>query len=379
MKTRVPLLLSLVFAAACSDSSVTGPAPLGRVVAAPTVAGAAAATRITVMTRNLYIGADVDQVITALVSGGDVLAALEGAVETVLATSYPARAEAMADEIARTRPQFVGLQEVTELHLDLSALGIPVIDQPFLTILEGALSARGLNYQLAGQNTNTAATLVFGPISVSVVDHDAILVDASRVETFHLIAAPHFTNNIGPLAGGLIDLERGFVLIDATISGVTVKVANTHLEAGVTGVDVSLLRAAQAGELVTAVGTGPAILLGDFNSTQTSLAYAVVTGAPPAGGGFTDAWAALRPGAPGLTCCELPDLSNHVNVLSGRIDYVLARGLAGPQGRLLGQVTIVGDQPGDRVPGLLYPVWPSDHAGVVASLLLPPAQGLAAR
>src|SRR5439155_1650961 len=286
MKTRVPLLLSLVFAAACSDSSVTGPAPLGRVVAAPTVAGAAAATRITVMTRNLYIGADVDQVIT---------------------------------------------------------------------------------------------TLVFGPVSVSVVDHDAILVDASRVETFHLIAAPHFTNNIGPLAGGLIDLERGFVLIDATISGVTVKVANTHLEAGVTGVDVSLLRAAQAGELVTAVGTGPAILLGDFNSTQTSLAYAVVTGAPPAGGGFTDAWAALRPGAPGLTCCELPDLSNHVNVLSGRIDYVLVRGLAGPQGRLLGQVTIVGDQPGDRVPGLLYPVWPSDHAGVVASLLLPPAQGLAAR
>src|SRR2546427_7118377 len=159
MKTRVPLLLSLVFAAACSDSSVTGPAPLGRVVLASTAA-VPAVTRITVMTRNLYIGADVDQVITALVSGGDVLAALEGAVETVLATSYPARAEAMADEIARTRPQFVGLQEVTELHLDLSALGIPVIDQPFLTILEGALSARGLNYQLAGQNTNTAATLV---------------------------------------------------------------------------------------------------------------------------------------------------------------------------------------------------------------------------
>src|SRR2546427_9417510 len=33
----------------------------------------------------------------SLVSGGDVLAALEGAVETVLATSYPAGAEAMAD------------------------------------------------------------------------------------------------------------------------------------------------------------------------------------------------------------------------------------------------------------------------------------------
>ena len=64
---------------------------------------------------------------------------------------------------------------------------------------------------------------------------------------------------------------------------------------------------------------------------------------------------------------------------TGRFDDVFVRGIGGPQGKLLGQITIVGDQPGDRVPGPLYPVWPSDHAGVVANLLLPPAQGLAAR
>ena len=373
MKTRVPLLLSLVFAAACSDSSVTGAAPLGRVVAAPTVAGAAAATRITVMTRNLYIGADVDAVIAALASGSETAAlqAILAAVETVRKTDFFARAGGLAAEIARARPHVVGLQEVERLDIDLTALGFPIeIHQNFLEILLDSLAARGLHYDTAGQVTNLMETPFPG---VSVTDHDAILVDLDRVSVGP-VTRQTYAANIGTVPGTDIQLIRGFVAFDATIDGMAIKVANTHLESG-NGPGFAPLRAAQATELVTAVGgASAAILLGDFNDPPDSPMHAVITGT-----GFTDTWAALRPGAPGLTCCELPDLSNHVNVLSGRIDYVLVRGLAGPQGRLLGQVTIVGDQPGDRVPGLLYPVWPSDHAGVVASLLLPPAQGLAAR
>ena len=75
----------------------------------------------------------------------------------------------------------------------------------------------------------------------------------------------------------------------------------------------------------------------------------------------------------GFTCCEVADLSNRVAVLDQRIDYVFARGIGGPNGKLLGQITIVGDRPGDRVPGPAYPIWPSDHAGLVANLLVPPA------
>src|SRR2546426_4409365 len=97
--------------------------------------------------------------------------------------------------------------------------------------------------------------------------------------------------------------------------------------------------------------------------------HAVITGA-----GFTDAWAALLPGAAGFTCCEPADPSNHVATLAGRFDDVFVRGIGGPGGKCLGQTTIVGDQPADRVPGPLYPVWPSDPAGVVASVLPPPAQ-----
>ena len=95
--------------------------------------------------------------------------------------------------------------------------------------------------------------------------------------------------------------------------------------------------------------------------------HQVVTGA-----GFTDTWAAMRPGARGFTCCEVADLSNQVPVLNQRIDYVFTRGLGGPDGKLLGQVTIVGDQPADKIAGPSFRIWPSDHAGLVASFLQTP-------
>jgi len=44
---------------------------------------------------------------------------------------------------------------------------------------------------------------------------------------------------------------------------------------------------------------------------------------------------------------------------SQRIDYVFARGLAGPNGQLPGKLTLVGGQPGDKVPGPAHPIWMS--------------------
>ena len=313
------------------------------------------------MTRNLYIGADVDQVIGALASPdpNDDVPALLAAIAVLQRTDFPTRAGALADEIARARPHVVGLQEVDQLHIDLSGLGLPVqIEQNFLPLLQAALATRGLRYAVAGQVTNLTATPVPG---ISITDHDVILVDANRVTVGPNVTAQRFTLNIGTVAPG-VDLKRGWVAIDATIDGMSVRVGSTHLESG-DAAGLAALRVAQAAELVGSIGTtSPAILLGDFNDMPGSSMYGVVTS-----GGFTDSWAALRPGARGFTCCEVADLSNHVAVLNQRIDYVFARGIGGPNGSLLGVVTIVGDQPGDRVPGPSYPIWPSDHAGVVAT------------
>ena len=374
MKTRVPLLLALALAAACSDSRVLGPTPVGRLAAERTAAAATAASSITVMTRNLYIGADVDPIIAALLTPdpGDDFDALGVAIATLGKTDFPARAEALADEIARARPHVVGLQEVEDLHIHLGALGLPVdIDQNFLEILRAALAVRGLtNYAVAGQVTNVTVSLFFG--AITLVDHDAILVDEGRVDVLDG-SGQNFQHNL-PLSLAGVDFKRGWVQIDASIAGMPLTIADTHLESGSGGLFPGL-RARQAGELTSAVsGASAAILLGDFNDPPDSPMHGVITGA-----GFTDAWAALRPGVRGFTCCEPADLSNQVATLTGRFDDVFVRGIGGPGGKLLGQITIVGGVPGDRVPGPLYPVWPSDHAGVVASLLVPPAQGLAAR
>ncbi|OLC07220.1 MAG: hypothetical protein AUH42_04070 [Gemmatimonadetes bacterium 13_1_40CM_70_11] len=367
MKLRSAALLGIVAVAGCRD--IAG--PYAAKPAFQRGAPEASARRITVMTRNLYIGADVDAVIRALASPdpNDDLPALLAAVDVLRQTDFPTRAEALADEIARARPHVVGLQEVDSLRIDLRGLGLPInIDLDFLPTLRAALAARGLHYVVAGQVTNITAAPFPG---ISLADHDAILVDADRVAVGPDVTARTFTFNIGPVAPGVV-LERGFVAIDATIAGTAFKIASTHLESG-DAAGLADLRAAQAAELVAAVGAAaPAILLGDFNDAPGSLMHGVVTGA-----GFTDSWAAMRPGARGFTCCEVPDLSNHVAVLNQRIDYVFARGNGGSNGKLLGKITIVGDQPGDRVPGPAHPIWPSDHAGVVVDLLGPPAAALA--
>ena len=368
MNRFATLSLAVVTLAACHDTDIAGPAPDAVLRPSFNNTGSTAGARtITVMSRNLYIGADVDAVIGALASPdpSDDVPALLAAVTTLQNTSFPTRAQALADEIARARPHVLGMQEVDQLDIDLSALGAPIhISLDFLPTLQAALAARGLHYTLAGQVTNLTANPVPG---ISVTDHDVILVDADRVTVGPTVTARTFAANIGPVAPGVV-LQRGWVAIDATISGVTIRVASTHLESG-DAPGLAGLRAVQALELVGSVGAAsPAILLGDFNDGPGSSMHDVVTGA-----GFTDTWAALRPGVRGVTCCEAPDLSNHVAQLDQRIDYVFARGIGGPNGNVLGQVTIVGDQPGERVAGPSFPIWPSDHAGLVATFLVPPA------
>ena len=67
-----------------------------------------------------------------------------------------------------------------------------------------------------------------------------------------------------------------------------------------------------------------------------------------------------RPGDPGFTCCQDADLLNPTSKLSERIDLVLFRGNFSAI-----HADIVGDNPANRTSSGL---WPSDHAGVVATL-----------
>jgi hypothetical protein len=79
--------------------------------------------------------------------------------------------------------------------------------------------------------------------------------------------------------------------------------------------------------------------------------------------GFLDAWKQKRAADPGFTCCQAPNLQNTVSLLNHRIDLVLFRGAFG-----IADIHLVGNSSTDRTPSGL---WPSDHAGVVATMLIP--------
>jgi len=322
----------------------------------------AGASEITVMTQNLYVGADVDAVIGALASPdpNDDVPALLFAIQTLGETDFPARADAVADAIARTRPHVVGLQEVSVIDIDLTGLGLPVVVHlDFLAILQAKLAARGLNYQLAAQVQNITAVPLPG---ISLVDHDAMLVDADRV-TVVSASGQNFAANVGVVAPG-VELKRGWVAARTTIDGQPYTFVSLHAEADLAGAHLDGLRALQIGEVVgTVAGDARVVMMGDFNDVPGSSMHQVMTGA-----GLTDVWAALRPGAIGFTCCHLPNLSDPVADFSQRIDYVFSRGITGPTGTVKGQIDRFGDVPADRIPGPAHPLWPSDHVGVTATL-----------
>lgn len=366
MKRHLPHLvlaaLGSVLLTACSADRVADPTgDLGENLEV------SRANAVTVMTRNMYIGADVDAVIAALASPdpNDDFPTLLNAIGTLQETDFPTRAKALADEILRNRPHAVGLQEVTDLNIDLSGFGIPLtISQDFLASLQAELTIRGLNYIVAGQVTNIQASPIPG---ISLVDHDALLVDASRVTLGNVKIEQNYTFNIGVVAPG-VNILRGFVLADATIGERSYLLADTHLESG-SAPGLDQLRAAQAQELAGTIGTAPSVIvLGDFNDTPGSLMYQVMTGA-----GFTDVWGAVHSHEKnGLTCCHLPNLANESATFDQRIDYVFARGLGRPGDPPRTRVSLTGSTRSDRIAGPLHAIWPSDHAGLVARFVVPP-------
>jgi endonuclease/exonuclease/phosphatase family metal-dependent hydrolase len=290
-------------------------------------------------------------------------------VATIERTDFVARADAIADEIDRTRPAVVGLQEVSTIGVDIPPLGVS-LHVDFLPILLDALAADGLNYVVAIQYVNFTASPAPG---ISLTDAEAVLVDPSRVQV--LSAAGHtFQANLGVVAPG-VDLQRGWVTVEAVVGGTPYTFVSLHTEG--TGPDELLLQlhALQVGEMAASLGTtSPAVVIGDFNAQPGSPAYQVMVDA-----GFTDVWGALRPGVAGLTCCHAADLSNHSSQLVERIDYVWTRGLGdarGPQS-LQGQVDLFGNVPSDRIQNSAGEwVWPSDHAAVTASILFPRGRGI---
>ena len=331
---------------------------------------------ITVVTRNLYLGANLDQAIAAIFSGNPdaIIQAATATWASVVATNFPERAEVLADEIAHSQPQLVGLQEVSLYRTGppdtFSENPMPAkrVRLDYLEILLQELNERGLHYAPVAvtknfdvENPGYTAPGVLQDIRLT--DRDVILartdLPSSELKLSNVQTANFHTNATFPIgtSGQSVTILRGWGSVDVTSGGHKFRFINTHLEQE--GF-FNQVQVAQGNELLS----GPAntslrvILVGDYNSRADGTGtptYSNLTGA-----GFTDAWSVTHPGELGNTFGHEPLLLNTTVNLTQRIDLVLFRGSVSAV-----NADVVGDELGDRTPTGL---WPSDHAGLMATL-----------
>ena len=105
---------------------------------------------LTLMTWNLYLGADLSPIFFAT-NETELIKQVGLAYNRVLATNFLERADAIADEIQETRPDLIGLQEVSLLRTqspsDRPLTPATNISFDYLQILIDALAERGLIYE----------------------------------------------------------------------------------------------------------------------------------------------------------------------------------------------------------------------------------------
>ncbi len=355
----------------------------------PLSASTAKAQELTVMTRNLYVGADFMPVIAAK-TPEEFAAAVQATIGKIAASNFPERAQALAAEIVEKQPHLVGLQEVYNFTFNGSNSQPPFRD--YLADLMAALAAQGTDYKVAAIVKNLDLQIPFGGNLVGVTDRDVIL---ARGDVTNVSTVPVALSGCRPSVNGCnyqivasavtsvgtITIERGFVAVDAVAGTSPVRFVNTHLELPARELDPanplsSAIQAAQAFELISILSGFPnplgakIVVVGDINSTPQDqvLVIGPYTIVPPyiqLKASYKDLWE-LRPGdPPGLTCCQAENLLNLDSILQDRRDVTFAGEM--PFGMV--KVNLVGNQETDKTPSGL---WPSDHAGVVTRLEFAP-------
>ena len=333
---------------------------------------------ITVMTRNLYVGAEITRILT-VEDPNDIPIEVALLWQTVMATDFAERAEALADEIEDAEPHLVGLQEVSLFRYQTPGdflVGNPtaaanvVLD--FLQLLLDALDARGLNYSVAHSVTDFDIEIpilnaTYGLDDIRLTDHEVILVNDDADITINATDGGNFAYAlpVEPMPGVTIYVTRGWASVDAQVGDAEFRFVSTHPEPATMGgmviPDLVDLQHAQAAELIGVLraSTLPLIVVGDLNSPADGSHTSTYAGLLAIG--LKDVWTAIYPAELGYTCCQIEDLTNATSQLATRIDLVLFS-----RHFVADDADIVGELPGDMTSGGL---WPSDHAGVWGTLV----------
>lgn len=364
---------ALLVVAACSVVALTGLAP----------AAARSGPRplsVPVVSYNMFQGSELSHSLSAKTLAG-LGPAVAADYENVIRSNIPARANALAAEIAANRPALVGLQEAVLWRTATAGahpLTIPGtathVSFDFVKLLVAALAARGQHYRAVAitDNLDIQATADFPggkKMDVRYTDRVAILarqgVSVSGAQDHEYVARDHAN-----VLGVPLPVPDGWASVDAKLGGKRLRFITTHLDGNVTS-DNATVRAAEAAELIAGPANTklPVVVTCDCNSTPGSQTYSELAGA-----GLRDSWARSHPHQAGLTCChrssptdpevDVADPHPHQGIVA-RYDYIFSRSPFGIAG-----IAQLGTNPADRTrtkPRL----WPSDHLGLAARLTLP--------
>jgi endonuclease/exonuclease/phosphatase family metal-dependent hydrolase len=351
---------------------------------------------VTVMTRNLYLGANINRPIRATLgrSGdGGVLAlghANHELREVVERTNFATRSKLLADEIAAAGPDVLGLQEVAlwrhgPIELDQAGpTDATEVDYDFLASLLSELAQRGIDYEIVQveQESDVEAPAFTGnPFTgtassaedIRLTDRDVILVRRGVGIRIDGSGGDHYSQHLDVnLGGSAFRFVRGFAWADLAVGVHHIRFITTHLES-----QSAKIARAQAEELLSGVAQDTSlstVITCDCNSDPASIAahsllpigsgaaYRLIT----EGHGFADLWLQqpARVG-PGNTASLSELVNDDVADFTRRIDLVLARSTwAAPI--VVRGAEVTGDELNDRDP--ITELWPSDHAGVAVQL-----------
>ena len=347
-------------------------------------------TVVNVMTRNLYLGADLTPALEST-SQAAFFEANGGILRQVEATNFPVRAKGLAKEILAEEPDLVGLQEVALWREAPPSVGPILTGKPsaetvkydFLKLLLGQLNRKGAKYRavivqeefdfeapanangVPGDGPPNSTLLANTEVNGRLTMRDVIL---ARVRAGVVTSNPrggHFAHPlVVKVAGGTeVSVTRGWTSVDAKVRGSKkFHFVNTHLEAFDDETQVPSIRAQQAAELVAPGGPAtsalPVILVGDLNSdVKTEVkpgdgqAYRVMTGA-----GFRER-ATSKPNS----CCISTSYDLRTGLKSEfdhKVDHVMTDA---PKKVKLLSSTVTGLK---KTNGY----WDSDHAGIFSSL-----------
>jgi len=318
---------------------------------------------VTVMSRNLYLGADIIKLATAR-DRGEFERNATALFNTVTQTDFKSRAPLIADEIKRNKPDFVGLQEVALWRQgpvgvkDGTQTPSTEVVYDWLADLQTALRAKGLRYRVVRKQVEFDFE---GPTSMNrdirFTQQDAILMRVNRKVKASKVKSGNFDksfqvplNSINQVA----DVKRGFVSLDAKVNGAKFRFVNTHLEAYSEADGL-----AQAKELTARGGParyrGQTFLVGDMNSERGTASNDDAI-KHLLGFGFSDSFF-RKTRRNVFTCCQPETINNAQSELKSRIDFVLDK----PKAKIVSS-KVVGNNPNIKTASGL---WPSDHAGVV--------------